>query len=128
MPFGPFGKVDASCEMVTSCPPMVSVVVRDDPVVLASTLNVTAPLPLPELPFLTTSQDAPLDAVHAQPDPAVICTLALFRPDAPTVIEDDDTDTWQVAPADCVTDTDVPAIVTTAERGEVLVLGVAVSV
>lgn len=107
---------------------MVNVAVREDAVVLASTRNVTLPPPLPESPLLMASHDALLDAVQAHPGPAVTCTEVLFVPDASTVTEDGETDTWHAAPADCVTDTGVPAIVTTARRCEVLVFGVAVSV
>jgi hypothetical protein len=107
---------------------MVTVAMRDAPVILASTRNMTRPLPLPDWVVLMTSHKALLVAVHAQPVPAVTSTEALLVPDASNVSGDDETDTWHVAPADCVMETDVPAIVTTAERGDVLVFGAAVSV
>lgn len=94
----------------------------------SSTRNVTVPLPLPDAPLLIVSHASLLDAVHSQPVPAVTDTVLVPVPVAATAIELGATVTWQEEPADCVTDTAVPAIVTTAEREDVPVFGVAVTV
>jgi hypothetical protein len=51
-------------------PAMVMVLVRAAPL-LAATLKLTAPLPLPAAPLVTVIQGALLTAVQAQPVPAV---------------------------------------------------------
>ena len=63
-----------SCLTVKVCPAIVNVPVLSPPVFF-STLNSTAPLPLPLAPDLTVIQFALLRAVHTQPVPAVTLTV-----------------------------------------------------
>jgi hypothetical protein len=65
------------CVTVKAFPAIVSVPVRDVVAVAAATAKVTVPLPEPDAPPLTDSQDALLAALHAHPDPAVTATLPL---------------------------------------------------
>lgn len=64
----------AACETVKVCPPIVRVADRDDPVVFASTVNATLPLPLPLAPDVIVTHAADVEAVQAQPLPAVTAT------------------------------------------------------
>ena len=57
--------------IVNVWPPAVIVPVRADVPGFAATLNVTAPVPEPLDQLVTVIQAAELDAVHAQPPPAV---------------------------------------------------------
>jgi hypothetical protein len=66
-------QTNASCVTVNVCPPIVSVPVRDDPL-LAAIVKLTVPLPLPVGPAVIVSQLTPGAAVHAQPLPAVTVT------------------------------------------------------
>jgi hypothetical protein len=65
------------CVTVKVLPAIVSVPVREDVVVAATTAKVTVPLPEPEAPPVTDSHDALLTALHAHPEPAVTATLPL---------------------------------------------------
>ncbi len=56
--------------------------VRTVPPVLAATVSVTLPLPLPLLPFAMVTHDALLVAVQAQLDPAVTLTVVVSPPAA----------------------------------------------
>lgn len=60
--------------MVNCWVPIVIVPVRGMPVMFASKLNCTVPLPVPLAPAVTAIQEAPLTAVHAHPAPAVTAT------------------------------------------------------
>jgi hypothetical protein len=59
------GGVPAACETVNVCPAAMMVPPRAAPV-FAATLNETLPLPVPDAPAVTVSQDAFDDDVHAQ--------------------------------------------------------------
>jgi hypothetical protein len=65
-------------------PATVSVAERDALVVFAATLYPTVPFPVPDVEVENVIQLAGLDAVHAQPDPAV---TAMFPVPAAAVIE-----------------------------------------
>jgi hypothetical protein len=65
------------CVTVKMFPAIARVPVRDVVAVAAATAKVTVPLPEPDAPPLTDSQDALLAALHAHPDPAVTATLPL---------------------------------------------------
>ena len=56
-------------------PATVSVAERDALVVFAATLYPTVPFPVPDVEVENVTQLAGLDAVHAQPEPAVIAML-----------------------------------------------------
>ena len=56
-------------------PAMVSIPVRDVPVVFAAAVKPTLPLPLPLAPLVMVIHDAPLVAVHAQPVAVVTDTV-----------------------------------------------------
>ncbi len=60
---------------VNGWPAMVIVPVREPPPDIGATLNPTDPLPLPVAPAVIESQSALLEAVHAQPAPAVTVTV-----------------------------------------------------
>ena len=66
----------AACVTVKVIPATVSVPVRADVVVFAAAEKLTVPFPLPGVPAVTVSHDAPLVAVHAQP----VATLTLTDP------------------------------------------------
>ena len=57
-------------------PATLSVPVRADVAVFAAAEKLTVPFPLPDVPAVTVSHDAPLVAVHAQP----VTTLTLTDP------------------------------------------------
>jgi len=65
-----------ACVTVTIFPPTVSVPVRVLVDELAATAIATTPLPLPELPFVTVIQAAPLTAPQEHPAEAVTVTDA----------------------------------------------------
>ena len=65
----------ASCVTVNVLPPIVSVPVRGVVAVLAATLYVIDPLPLPVAPAVTVIQASLLVAVHAQPPAAATVTV-----------------------------------------------------
>jgi hypothetical protein len=69
--------VDPASVTVTVCPETLSVAVRDDAPVLAATLYLTVPFPLPLAPDVIVIHDAPLEADQLQPLPAVTVTLAV---------------------------------------------------
>ena len=62
---------------VTVCPATVNVPVREAPVVLAATLNVTEPMPDPLAPAVTVIQDVVVVAVQAQDVPEVTLSVRL---------------------------------------------------
>ena len=77
----------AACVTVNVLPAMVNVPVRADVPVLAATVYVTLPLPLPEAPEVMVSQLASLVAVQAHvdvtltlPELAIAATEALLAP------------------------------------------------
>ena len=69
---------------------MVKVPVRDELFGLLAAKNRTVPFPVPELPDVTESQEALLEAVQGQPAGAVTATDPLKPPDtaviAPTLM------------------------------------------
>src|SRR5829696_1241941 len=89
------------CRTVTFWPPMVIVPDRDAPVVDAAE-NVTAPGPLPLAPDAMVIHEALLEALHAQPAPALTEKVPP-PPDAGTVCESGDTATVQPWPCTIVT-------------------------
>jgi hypothetical protein len=111
-----------ACVTVNVRPPIMSVLMRDDVLVLAPTVKATVPLPVPVAPAVIVIQPALLVAVHAHPVPAVILTL----PVPPAA----DTDRLagviayvQPAPP-CVRVNVRPPAVTVPVRDDVLLLGV----
>ena len=70
----------AACVTLNVWPAMVRVPERAPPV-LAATLNVTEPFPLPLAPAVTVTHPASLLAVQAQPVPAETATVPV-PPDA----------------------------------------------
>ena len=62
---------------VTVCPATVNVPVREAPVVLAATLNVTEPMPDPLAPAVTVIQDVVVVAVQEQAVPDVTLSVRL---------------------------------------------------
>ena len=77
-------------------------------------------MPVPEAPLTTTSHDAPLDAVHAQP----VVVLTVKVDDPPPVANEAEVGVSVKLheAAACVTVTVLPAIVTVPERDAVAVL------
>ncbi len=74
---GPTAKLHgADCAMVAVCPAIVTAAVRAEAVVLTLTLRLTLPFALPLAPISTVAHDALLDALHAQPEPAVTAMAA----------------------------------------------------
>ncbi len=63
---------------MTVCPATVNVPVREAPVVLAATLNVTEPMPDPLAPAVTVIQDVVVVAVQAQDVPEVTLSVRLL--------------------------------------------------
>ena len=63
---------------MTVCPATVNVPVREAPVVLAATLNVTEPMPDPLAPAVTVIQDVVVVAVQAQDVPDVTLSVRLL--------------------------------------------------
>jgi hypothetical protein len=63
------------CVTVNVCPAIITDPVRSAAPLLAATLMVAVPLPVPRLPEGTVIHEAPLVAVHAQPLPAVMPTV-----------------------------------------------------
>src|SRR5436190_1204908 len=70
----------AACVMVTGCPAIVRVPVLVAAVVLAATLNVVVPLPVPFAPDRIDIQVTLLTAVHAHPADAETETVVLAAP------------------------------------------------
>lgn len=98
---------------VNILPATVKVADRAAEPVLAATVNPVAPEPLPEAPLVIVTQDAPLDAVQAQP--AVVVTAT--EPDAPPAATDrlvGEIENEQAAA--CVTVNSDPAIVNVPVR------------
>ena len=99
--------------MLNVAPPIVSVPERLAVPVFAATVKSTVPGPEPVAPLVMAIQVRFVDAVHAQPAPAVTLVLP-----APPVEEND----WLVGEieyeqgADCVTLKVVPAIVSVPDR------------
>jgi hypothetical protein len=114
-----------ACVTVTVCPATVAVPVRALELVLAATVSVTVPPPLPDA-GLTVIHDAPLDAV--QPHPAGLVTVTEDVPaPAPTDTVVGEAENVQATPA-CVTVTVCPATVTVPVRALELVFAATVSV
>ena len=63
---------------VTVCPATVNVPMREAPVVLAATLNVTEPMPDPLAPAVTVIHDVVVVAVQAQDVPDVTLSVRLL--------------------------------------------------
>ena len=63
-----------ACDTVNACPATVTVPVRGDDELFASTLNATVPLPVPDAPAVTVTHVTLLVAVHSQPVSAVTAT------------------------------------------------------
>ena len=63
---------------MTVCPATVNVPVREAPVVLAATLNVTEPMPDPLAPAVTVIQDVVVVAVQAQDVPEMTLSVRLL--------------------------------------------------
>jgi hypothetical protein len=78
-----------ACMTVNVWPATVSVPLRDEVDVFASTLKLTAPLPLPGVPAITVSHAALLAAVHVQPG-ATATDTEPFVAAAPTEAPTDD--------------------------------------
>ena len=64
----------AACVTVKVIPATLSVPVRADVAVFAAAEKLTVPFPLPDVPAVTVSHDAPLVAVQAQPVAALTLT------------------------------------------------------
>jgi len=102
-------------------PPIVMVPVRRAPV-LALTLNVTDPLPVPLAPDVMVIQSALDVATQPHPVPAVTVTVPLVAADVVRFTETGEIATVQAAPA-CVTVKVCPPIVSVPLRDEVPVFG-----
>jgi hypothetical protein len=94
------------CVTVSTWPAIVTVPLRDGPVV-AATAKPTLPLPVPDV-VVSVTQFTSLDAVHGQPGAAV--TVAVFDPPAAPAAYADGA-IAKVQPSDCVTLKCSPAIV-----------------
>jgi hypothetical protein len=103
----------AACEIVTVCPPIVTVAVRTVVPVFTVAVYVTLPLALP-LAGDTVSQLLSLEAVHAQPDGAVTLIVPV-PPAAPTEAAVGES-TYEHGIAACEIVTVCPPIVNVAER------------
>ncbi len=57
--------------------------------VLAATVKLIVPLPVPFEPLVTVIQDALLAAVHGQPDCVVIFTLPVVPPPGASKVDED---------------------------------------
>jgi hypothetical protein len=68
--------------IVTGCPAIVAVVLRDDAEPFACALRVTVPFPLPLVPAVIVNQGSASLAVQVHPVPAVTLTLPLPPPAA----------------------------------------------
>lgn len=110
------------CVTVKVLPAIVSVPVRDVAVVFAAALNVTDPLPDPDVPAVTVSHASLLVAVHAQPPGAVMATVPLPPPDA-TPCDVGAIVSLQLIPA-CVIVNMLPAMVIVPVRALVVVFAV----
>jgi hypothetical protein len=102
-------------------PPIVMVPVRKAPV-LALTLNVTDPLPVPLAPDVMVIQSALDVATQPHPAPAVTVTVPLVAADVVRFTETGEIATVQAAPA-CVTVKVCPPIVSVPLRDVVPVFG-----
>lgn len=100
------------CVTATVWPATISVPDRLGPAA-AATENVTVPDPLPLEPDVIVIHGCALEAVQAHPAPPATFTVRL-PPEASTLCESGDTSNEQ--PADCVTVTALPAIVTVPVR------------
>ena len=114
--------VTPTCVTVKVLPAIVSVPVRDVAVVFAAALNVTDPLPDPDVPAVTVSHASLLVAVHAQPPGAVMATVPLPPPDA-TPCDVGAIVSLQLIPA-CVIVNMLPAMVIVPVRALVVVFAV----
>lgn len=114
----------ADCVIVTVCPATVSVAVRADAVVLTLTLMLIVPLPLPLAPMMIAAHDALLDAVHAQPEPAVTATLKAPPLEVSVCDAGDSAYVHPEVPV-CVTVKVLPAIVSVPVRDVAVVRAVA---
>ena len=101
-------------------PPTVKVPVRADVPVLAATLYVTEPLPLPDAPAVIVIHAALLTAVHPQPVPALTETTPV-KPIDPTLLDVAESVARHTLPA-CVTVNEFPPAVSVPVLGLVSVL------
>jgi hypothetical protein len=69
------GGATPACVTLNVCPAIVTEPVRCDVDVLAATVTVTSPSPVPLAPFVIVSQLVPLAAVQSHPLPAVTATV-----------------------------------------------------
>ena len=116
----------AVCVTVYVFPAIVSVPVRDAPVLLVATMNVTVPLPRPGPGLMSATHATLLAASQAQVDTAV----TLLLPNPPSDVNDrldGEIDVVQVDTADCVTVNVVAAIVSVPVRAVDPVLGATVN-
>ena len=104
----------APCVTVTVCPATVNVPVREAPVVLAATLNVTEPMPEPLAPAVTVIHDVVVVAVHAQDVPEVTLSVRLVASASTAKLVGVTVAEQPVAP--CVTVTVCPATVNVPVR------------
>jgi hypothetical protein len=116
---GATGGVDTPCVTVIVVPATMMVPERDVPVVLAATLKLVMPLPVPLVPEDSVIQLALLIAFQLHVPAVVIVTLA-FPPPLPMDCEVGETVNVQLPPV-CVTVTVFPAMVNVPVR--VLVVG-----
>jgi hypothetical protein len=70
------------CVTVTVCPAIVTVPVREALLAFAVIASETVPFPDPVEPPVMVIQDAELEAVHAQPEPAVTSTVPVDAGDS----------------------------------------------
>jgi hypothetical protein len=110
----------AACATVKVCPAIVAVPVRVVVAGLAATVRATVPLPVPLAPLATVIHDAPLEAVHPQPLPAVTETLA--DPPAAAGLVEPGVIAYEQARPDCETVKVSPATVNVPVRAAVDVL------
>ena len=75
---GPGSVAPAAWLTATDCPATFRVPLREVPVVLAATLNVTEPMPDPLAPAVTVIQDVVVVAVQAQDVPDVTLSVRLL--------------------------------------------------
>ena len=75
---GPGSVAPAAWLTATDCPATFRVPLREVPVVLAATLNVTEPMPDPLAPAVTVIQDVAVVAVQEQDVPDVTLSVRLL--------------------------------------------------
>ena len=102
-----------ACVITKACPATVNVADREVLVVFAATEYPTLPLPEPDVEVENVTQLAGLDAVHAQPEPAVIAMVPVPEDDVSEALEGE---RLYPHPAACVMVTAWPATVSTPER------------